>query len=367
MRAAMSPQLANPSSLHQAGRAARSLLEDCRERLARRLGAAPAEILFTSGGTEANRLAILGALEARENRAAGGACSGAGSLSHAVSAAIEHPSTREVYRELEARGRLAVTWIAAGEDGRVRPAQVEAALRPETFLVSLMHANNETGVLQEVAAVSEICRGRGALLHCDAVQSLGKVPWRLDQLGADLVAMTAHKVNGPRGSGALWVRGGAPFKPPWGGGPQERGGRPGTENLPGIAGFAKAVEGLQFPGAGLRDRLWSRIQESCSNAVLNGAREFLVPNTLNVSFLGVRAEILLIRLDLEGVQASSGSACASGAREPSHVLAAMGLPPERIQSAVRFSLGRGTTAEEVDRAAAIIGRCVAELLNSARF
>jgi cysteine desulfurase len=278
-----------------------------------------------------------------------------------VVAALEHPSTIAVYRSLEAEGRLEVSWVPASEEGRVEPALFLAALTERSVLASLMHANNETGVVQDLEPVARGCRERGVALHCDAVQSLGKIPLAVAALGADLVTVSAHKVHGPRACGALWIRRGARFRHPHGGGPQERGLRPGMENLASAAGFACALERLELARPALRDRLWARIQASVSGVVRNGRPEWTVPNTLNVSLPGLSAELLLVRLDLAGVAASAGAACASGAREPSHVLRAMGMPEERISSALRFSLGRGTTADDVDRAAESLAAAVAEL------
>jgi cysteine desulfurase len=340
---------ANPSSLHREGRDARSALEESREKVAARLGVRAREIVFTSGGTEANRLAILGAL-------AGGPLAGA----RAVVSAIEHPSTLDLYRQLAEVG-LQLDWAGAGEDGRVDPARVISLLAAGTRIVSLLHSNNETGVMQEVRPVAEACRARGIPLHCDAVQSLGKVALRPADLGADLVSLSGHKIGGPPGSGALWVCEGSAFRPPYRGGPQERGLRPGTEDLPGIVGFARAVEAMDPAGPELRDRLWRALSARVPEAVRNGDPERVLPNTLNVSFPGVSAELLLIRLDLGGVAASSGSACSSGARKPSHVLAAMGLHPARVESAVRLSLGWTTTAGEIDQAAEVIARAVIDL------
>ncbi len=342
----------NPSSLHGAGRAARSALEECREKIASSLGARSGKIVFTSGGTESNRLAILGILPRGEiNR---------NSAAHAVVSSIDHPSTIDPYRNLQEEG-LSVTWVSAGPDGRVDPEEVVQSIQPQTRIVSVLHSNNETGVIQEIGPIARSCRSRGIPFHCDAVQSLGKIPLRLNDLGADLVSLSAHKIGGPKGVGALWIRSGIPFHSPHGGGPQEWGWRPGTENLPGVTGFACAVERMAFRGPELRDRLLGAIQRGIPWMVLNGHPDHLLPNTLNISFPGVQAELLLIRLDLEGLAASSGSACASGAHEPSHVLQAMGLSPERIESAVRFSLGWTNTTDEIDRAGEIISRVVKEL------
>lgn len=362
----------NPSSLHRSGQSGRALLETSRDRILNCInggssGGERGNLVFTSGGSESNRLAIMATLEVAtvvRKTSREGVPEAAKDLPHAVVSMIEHPSTLEVYRRLEEKGLVDISWVAPGEDGRISPSRICQSLRPDTVLVSLHHANNETGVLQDIQGVARDCHSRGVLLHCDAVQTLGKVVIQIGELGPDLVSMSAHKAYGPKGTGLLWIRNGLSVKHPWGGGPQEKGLRPGTENLPGVVGFAEAVDRIEISDSQLRDRLWARIQEGCPNAILNGSIDFLIPNTLNVSFLGLRAEILLIMLDLEGVQASSGSACASGAREPSHVLQAMDLPEERISSAVRFSLGRGITTEDVDRASEVIRKCVNSQIGS---
>jgi cysteine desulfurase len=278
-----------------------------------------------------------------------------------VVSAIEHPSTLDLYRQLAEEEGLDVAWVGAGEDGRAAVETAASLLGESTRIASLMHSNNETGVLQDLEPLASACRKRGVPLHVDLVQSLGKVVVDLSRLGADLAALSAHKVGGPPGIGLLYRRQGARFDAPHRGGPQERGLRPGTENVPAAAGFARAVELLEAPGPRLRDRLWAAIRERVPDALLNGDPGRLLPNTLNVSFPGVRADLLLIRLDLLGLHASAGSACASGALEPSHVLRAMGLPPERVESAVRLSLGYSSREDEVDRAAEVIGRAVGEL------
>jgi cysteine desulfurase len=354
----------NPSSLHGAGRSARARLEECRERLAALLGVRAAELYFTSGGTESNRIAIEGVLEAAPPEGP----------AHAVVSALEHPSVLGPLERLGERAGLRVARVSAGESGRIDARALAAELVPATRLVCLQHGNNETGVLQPVeeaaAAIRERARELDApppVLHADAVQSLGKVPLRLPVLGADLVAMSSHKVGGPRGAGALWVRRGAAFAPPARGGPQERKVRPGTEDLPAIAGFTAALEVAareaerapagEGPGALLRRLLASEVESVC----VNGGPEHLLPNTVNVSFSGVPADLLAIRLDEEGLAVSTGSACASGSREPSPVLRAMGLSAARVASAIRFSTGWTTRADDVRRAVEITARAVREL------
>jgi cysteine desulfurase len=356
----------NPSSQHSRGRRARALLEESRESLAATLGVAGAEIAFTSGGTEANRLAIQGALGAAGGRGPRG---GGGKL-HAVASAIEHPSVLGVYRSLGEAGEAEVALAGAREDGRIVLEEIAARLRPETAIVSLQLANNETGAIQpvrELAAMLAAREGvRRPILHVDAVQALGKIPVRPLDLGADIVTVSSHKVGGPKGCGAVWIRRGAPFLSPDRGGPQERGLRPGTENLPAAVGFALAAEVAARevsertpPAFGARLRLL--LSRSIEGVAFNGGPEHVLHNTVNASFAGVPSEILVIRLDQEGVAASTGSACASGSREPSHVLAAMGLPPARVASAVRFSAGWSTREEDVVALVDAIARAVAEI------
>jgi len=361
----------NPSSLHSFGRKARALLEEGREKLGELLGVRGAELVFTSGGTEANRLAIEGALE----RVKGSSC-------HAVVSAIEHPSVLEVYEHLGSGGWLETTLVPAGEDGGVRPGSLLAALRSGTRLISLQHANNETGVIQDVPGLVEGLRERAEdlpLVHVDAVQSFGKLEVRPRDLGADLVALSSHKVGGPKGAGVLWIKPGRGYVPPLRGGPQERRMRPGTENLPAVLGFVCAAElALEaLPLDSLRDepgtdddsaerpaaavRLRQLLERKVPRVRFNGGPEGVLPNTVNVSFEGVQAELLVIRLDQEGVAVSTGSACASGSREPSHVLVAMGLAPERVQSAVRFSTGWTTREGEIEDVVEVVQRVVEEL------
>jgi cysteine desulfurase len=308
----------------------------------------------------------------------------------AVVAAIEHPSVLGVYARLEALGRSRVTLVPAEADGRVRPADLLARVEPETRAVSLMLANNETGAVQEVRVVGDAVRrlraerphGDPLLFHVDCVQALGKLGVSPAELGADLVTLSSHKVGGPPGAGALWIRAGSSYRSPAAGGPQERGLRPGTENVPAIAGFVRAAEVAalevaaldvaaleaagQRPGSGasLGARLRDLILERVPGAALNGDPEHTLANTVNVSFPGIPAELMVIRLDQEGLAASTGSACASGAREPSHVLRAMGLAGERVESAVRFSTGWTTTGEEVEAAARVIARAAESLRGS---
>ena len=359
----------NPSSQHAAGRKARALLEDCRDRLARLLEVRATEVVFTSGGTEANRLAIEGAFEGLP----------VAQPAHSVVSAMEHPSVLDVHAHLEDRRRATASRVLATTDGRVDLSALAAALQPDTRLVSLQHANSETGAVQPIGEVSALLGSRSrarrgltqALLHVDCVQSLGKKAVRPIQLGADLLTITSHKIGGPKGAGALIVRAGSGWSPPARGGPQERKMRPGTENLPAIAGFVRAAElaikdpersppGLECGGE-LGGVLRNLLAAAIDGLAWNGGPEDVLPNTVNVSFDGVAAELLVIRLDQEGVAVSMGSACASGSREPSHVLRAMGLSEARVAGAVRFSTGWTTRREEVERAAKIVALVVADL------
>jgi cysteine desulfurase len=357
MRPYQEARFGNASSLHAWGREARAALEAARAALARGVGARdPQSLVFVSGGTEADNLALKGAARAA-----------AGRRRHLVVSAVEHHAVLEAAAVLEADG-FEVTRVEPRSDGRVEPEAVEAALRPETLLVALMLVNNETGVLQPVAEVAARCRARGVLVHADCVQALGKVPLDVEALGVDLAAFAAHKVYGPKGIGALYVRPGTPMAALVHGGFQERSRRAGTEDVAGAVGFARAVQvavgGLDSDGprmAAMRDRLEAALSGALSGARVNGGGAPRAPHISNLSLEGVPAESLLIALDLEGIAASAGAACSSGSLETSHVLRAMGLPPDRCAASIRFSLGRGTTAEEIDYTIATTARCAERL------
>ena len=336
----------NPSSSHASGRRARGLVEHARAQVAALVGAAPSAIVFTSGATESDNLAVLGVARAARDRGR-----------HVVTSRTEHRAVLDACRRLEREG-FDVTWLRPGADGRVLAAQVAAALRPDTVLVALMHANNETGAINEIPEVGRLCRGRGVPLHVDAAQSVGRVPVDVEVLGADLVAFTAHKLGGPAGIGALYVRREPrpALDPLLFGGGQEAGLRPGTLATHQAVGFGLACEiaAAALPGEeprvrALRERLWSRLAV-LERVERNGAAQPSVPGILNVFFAGVEGESLL--LDLEGrVEASSGSACSSARAEPSYVLRALGRSDAGAQASLRLSLGRFTTEEDVDRAA----------------
>ena len=331
----------NPASEHGFGREARRALEAARAQVARALGATAGEILFTSGGTEADNWALRGA-------AAGG---------HVVTTAIEHHAVLHACARLEAEG-VSVTYLKPDAEGLIAPEALQDAMRPDTRLVSVMLANNEIGTIQPVAELARIAHAGGALFHTDAVQAVGCVPVDVDALGVDLLSLSGHKFHAPKGVGALYVRRGVRLGRLMEGGAQERGLRPGTENLPGIVGLGAAIERAtaDVPGraaaiAALRDHLVRRVCAEVPGAVLNGHPTRRVCGNASFRFPGRDARALLMRLDLMGVAASAGSACTSGAAEPSHVLTAIGLCEAEARSALRLSLSDETTREEVDYAA----------------
>jgi len=351
----------NPSSVHAAGREARAGIDDARDRLADLLGAKPHELIFTSGGTESNNLAVLGLARAQRDRGR-----------HLICASTEHHAVLHAFEHLEKREEFEVTWLPVDDRGRVDPDELGRAICSDTILVSIMAANNETGVLQPMEQLANVCESRGVLLHSDMVQSFGKLETRLSESGFAAASFAAHKFHGPKGAGLLYLRAGLPIESVQFGGAHENQRRPGTENVPAIAGMAAAAEWAlrdrardQDRQGELRDRLWNHIAESFPSATQNGDATHRLANTLNVSFAGLSSETILMALDLEGVCASSGSACMVGSVVASHVLLAMGLPESLASSAVRFSLGHETTEEEIDRAGEIVAR-VLNRITSAR-
>ena len=340
----------NASSIHKEGQSARRAIEDARESVARLIAAEARDVVFTSGGTESNNAAIFGV-------------AGQDGRHHIVTTAIEHPSVLEPVTELERRGH-AVTIVAPSRSGVINAGAVIAAIRPETRLVSMMLANNETGVLQPVAEVARVCRERSVHFHCDAVQGAGKVDIDVSALGADTLALSAHKLHAPKGIGALYVRRGLSLDRHILGGAQERRRRAGTENVPLAVAFGVAAEIARdrIDTGALRDALERALLAAGFPIVINGADVPRIPNTSSVTFRGADAEGLVIGLDLSGVAVSTGAACSSGRIEPSHVLLAMGLTPEEARATVRFSLSRFTTSGEIDRTVAlvreIVPRCV---------
>ena len=358
-RTAMLPYLdrhfGNPSSVHAAGREARAAVDDARDKIAALIGAKPHEVIFTSGGTESCNLAVLGLARCPLSR--GG---------HLISNRAEHHAVLNALEHLEKNEGFEVTWLNVSRDGIVDLDQLAGAIRPETRLVSIMAANNETGVIQPLSDISKICRAKGVLLHSDMVQSFGKID--IDLSLVDVASFAAHKFYGPKGAGFLFLRSGFSIQPIQFGGAHENQRRPGTENVPAITGMAAAAEWTlrdraaeQDRQSDFRDELWRRIAETVPSARQNGDTSHRLANTLNVSFIGLDSEMMLIALDLKGVCASSGSACMVGSVVASHVLLAMGLPMEHAHSAVRFSLGKQTTAEEIHAAGNAISQIVERL------
>ncbi|MGA8765837.1 MAG: cysteine desulfurase family protein [Candidatus Acidiferrales bacterium] len=350
----------NAGSIHSPGQRARAAVDAARESVAALIGAKPSEIVFTSGGTEADNLALFGTVAASPKP-----------RKHVITTAIEHHAILHSCDELARQGvEVTVVPVSTAPDsqGIVDPEEIRRALRPETVLISVMHANNELGTIQPIEEIARIAAEAGVCFHCDAVQSAGKVPLDVTKLGVDLLSISAHKFCGPKGVGALYVRSGRQIAPRFYGGHAERDRRPGTENVPGIVGLGKAAElarkllpedGVRL--GGLRDRLETALLERIPNVLINGDRSRRVPNTSNLSFPGAGGEALLIALDLQGVACSTGAACSSGSTEPSHVLLAAGLSHDDARSSLRFSLGRPTTADEIDRAIEVIPPVVARI------
>jgi cysteine desulfurase len=352
VEAAMAPfarrVFGNPSSLHAAGRAARAAIDDARDTLAAWLGCDAAEIVFTSGGTEADNLAVKGVARAGRGR-------------HIVTTAIEHHAVLESALTLEREG-FRVTQVAPTSAGFITPEAVEAALEPDTALVSVIYASNEIGTIQPIADIAAVCRARGVPFHTDAVQAVPELPLNVRDLGIDLLALSAHKLYGPKAVGALYVRAGTRLAPLLTGGEQEHARRAGTENVAGIVGLGEAArrrpDGDEIARVrALRDRLLDGLL-ALPGTRLNGARAPRLANNLNVSFAGLHAETLLLTLDLEGIAVSTGAACAAGAVEPSHVLQALGCTRIEAAEALRFSLGRDTTQAEIDDTIAVVTRVV---------
>jgi len=346
----------NASSIHHFGQAAKQRLESARRQTAAAIGCQPQEIVFLSGGTEADNLALFGTVRCAKRASR-----------HVITTAIEHPAVLNACAQLEREG-VAVTCVPVSGDGIVDPDEVRRALRADTVLVSVMHANNELGTVQPVAEIAALARAAGAYMHVDGVQALGKIPVDVDALGADLYSMSGHKIYAPKGIGALYVRRGTRLGAVTFGGHHERERRPGTENVPGAAAFGCAAEvaGARLEAdarrtAELRDRLESAILERIPRTGVNGKRAARTPNTANIYFDGLEGEALVIALDLRGFAVSSGAACSSGAVEPSHVLTAIGLRAERARASIRFSLGRANTAEQVDALVEAVAASVAHL------
>jgi cysteine desulfurase len=357
MTRALCDLFGNPSSVHYYGQQAKAAMDDARSAVAALIGAEPAEVVFTSTGTEADNFAIRGVAEALETSG----------RRHLITSGIEHEAVLNTFKALAKRG-WKTTLLPMDASGIVSPERLREALTDDTALVSVMHGNNEIGTIQPVAELAQIAHTRGALFHTDAVQTTGKIPVNVRSLGVDLLALSAHKFYGPKGTGALWIKRGVRLLPLATGGKQERNRRAGTENTAGVIGMgvaaslaAKKLNGEGPRLAALRDRLEAGILAAVPNTEVNGTRAMRVPNTTNISFDRVEAESLLIALDLEGIAVSTGSACSSGTLEPSHVLRAMNLPTHRAQNSIRFSLGASNTEEQVDRVIAVLPGIVKKL------
>lgn len=345
----------NPSSVHGFGRAAREGVDTARERIARFLSVNPEEIVFTSGGTESDNFAVKGLAWAR----------GRG---HLITSQVEHHAVLRTCQVLESQG-FTVSYLPVDRYGMVDPDDVRRALRPDTIAVTIMHANSEVGTVQPVAAIGAITRERGIPFHVDAVQTVGKIPFDVHSLGIDVMSFSSHKIYGPKGAAGLYVRKGTRMLAVQHGGDHERRRRAGTENVPGIVGFGKALEvrGREMQAEAdrlrvLRDRLWTGIEARLEEVRLGGHPTERLPGTNNITFRHVESESIVLGLDLKGVAVSAGSACTSGHVEPSHVLVAMGVSLDWAMGAVRFSLGRSTTAEDID----YVIECVAPIVRRLR-
>ncbi|MFQ9135926.1 MAG: cysteine desulfurase family protein [Ruminococcus sp.] len=356
MISAMENSYGNPSSIHQIGMAANDALQTAREQIARCLGCMPKEIFFTSGGTESDNQAIVSAamLGAKKNKR------------HIISTAFEHHAVLHTLRRLKEQG-FEIQLLDVGAEGNITAAQVEEAIRPDTCLVTVMFANNEIGSVLPIAEIGEVCRAHGVLFHTDAVQAAGHIPVNVKKQNIDMLSLSAHKFHGPRGIGALYVKRGIELTSLMEGGGQERGKRPGTENLPAIMGMAAALkeectlmEQNEAKVTAMRDRLIQGLSQ-IPYSILNGSREKRLPGNVNFCFEGVSGESLLLLLDSRGICASSGSACASGALDPSHVLLSLGLAPEIAQGSLRISLDISNTEEEIDYMLEVIPQVVEQL------
>ena len=346
-------QFGNASSIHHYGQHARAAVEKARASVAALVNARPAEIVFTSGGTEADNLGIFGLVQRGD---------------HVITSTIEHSAVMNSCKRLEQMG-CEVTYVPVGAQGEIYPGNVEMALRPNTRLISIMMANNETGVIQQVEEIGKIAQEADVFFHTDAVQAAGKVPIDVQKIACDALSISGHKIHAPQGTGALYIKKGTLIQPQIYGGSHERQRRAGTENLPGIVGIGKAAEiskqWLESGGpaemAAMRDRLQDAIVSSMEDVGVNGMGAARVPNTTNLWFDHIEGEALVIALDLKGLAVSSGAACSSGAIEPSHVLLAMGLPHQRARASIRISLGKQTTQEDIDFAIKVIPETVVRL------
>jgi len=344
----------NPSSPHHYGRLAKQALEESRAVVAEAIGAKPEEIIFTSGGTESDNLALRGIAYHKER-------------GHIITASIEHHAVLKTCKDLENDG-FSVTYLSVDREGRVDPDEVRRSIRKNTILVSIMYANNETGVIEPIAEIGRIAREWGIPFHSDAVQALGKIEVNVEKLGVDLLSLSAHKIYGPKGIGALFVKDGVRLSPLTTGGSHELGMRAGTENIPAIVGFAKALKIADGEIATyhtkvlrLRDKLESDLLNNLSQVTIHSAKAERLPHTSCIGFASVEAESILLHLDLKGIAASSGSACTTGEPEPSHVLLAMNVPIELAQGSIRISLGKENTKEEIDYTISVLEQTITQL------
>jgi len=346
----------NPSSLYQLAQRAKGAMEEAREKVAELINAKLEEIIFTSGGTEADNMAIKGVAFANKKKG-----------NHIITSKIEHHAVLNTCKWLEKQG-FRVSYIDVDRYGVVSLDQLRDSLTDKTILISIMHANNEVGTIEPIERISKIAKERGVYFHTDAVQTVGKIPVDVEKLGVDLLSLSAHKIYGPKGVGALYARKGVRISPIIHGGHHERNRRAGTENVPGIVGFGEACklaakemanEGKRLKA--LTDKLYEGLKERIDEVILNGHPQKRLPGILNICVKYVEGESMLINLDLEGIYASSGSACTSGSLEPSHVLLAMGVPPEVAHGSLRFSLGRQTTEEDIERVIEVLPPIVNKL------
>jgi cysteine desulfurase len=355
MRTYFLERFGNPSSLHTYGLEARKAIEDAREQIAHSIGATPPEIVFTSGGTESDNMALRGVLR-----------DGSGESDHIITSAIEHPAVLETCKFLEKLGHE-VTYVSVDVDGRINPSEVEEAIQDNTRLISIMHANNEIGSIQPIAEVGAIAASHGVYMHTDAVQSVGKIPVDVAALNVDMLSISSHKIYGPKGVGCLYVRKGTKLKPLIFGGGHERGLRSGTENVSGIIGFSEAMR-LSIEDFAdnvriqrLRDELIDAVLRDIPYTRLNGGKQYRLPNNANFSFSYIEGESLVLRLNAKGIAGSTGSACSSKKLEPSHVLLAIGLDPVDAHGSLRLTLGRDTTEADVQYVNEVLPEIVDQL------
>lgn len=341
----LTEKFGNASSVHSYGREAREAIDEAREKVARLIGARPEEIVFTSGGTESDNMAIKGVAYLMRERGKG---------NHIITSSIEHHAVLNTCKYLEKKG-FEVTYLRVDKYGVVDLDQLVDSITDKTILITIMHANNEIGTIQPLEEIGRIAKERGIIFHTDAVQTVGKIPVNVDELGVDLLSLSAHKIYGPKGVGALYVRRGVRLEKLIHGGHHERNRRAGTENVPGIVGLGKAAELAMKNMDEEREHLWNLserlkrgIMERVEYVYQNGHPEKRIPNTINLSFEFVEGESIVLGLDMHGICVSTGSACTSGSLEPSHVLMAIGLRPELAHGSIRFSLGMGNTEEEID-------------------